>query len=83
MKKRSIKIAGHSTSISLEEPFWIVLKQLADEEKLSLNALVEQVDKKREDTNLSSALRLYVLAELQRRLYDLTDLSAGLQSDYL
>lgn len=83
MKKRSIKIAGHSTSISLEEPFWIVLKQLADEEKLSLNALVEQVDKQREDTNLSSALRLYVLAELQRRLYDLTDLSSGLQSDYL
>lgn len=79
MKKRSIKIAGHSTSISLEEPFWIVLKQLADEEKLSLNALVEQVDKQREDTNLSSALRLYVLSELQRRLYDLTDLSSGLQ----
>ncbi len=82
MKKRSIKIAGHSTSISLEEPFWIVLKQLADEEKLSLNALVEQVDKQREDTNLSSALRLYVLAELQRRLFDLTDLSSGLQSDF-
>lgn len=81
MKKRSIKIAGHSTSISLEEPFWIILKQLADEEKSSLNALVESVDKKREDANLSSALRLYVLAELQRRLYELTDPS-GLQSDY-
>ena len=81
MKKRSIKISGHSTSISLEEPFWIILKQLADEEKSSLNALVEGVDKKREDANLSSALRLYVLAELQRRLYELTDPS-GLQSDY-
>ncbi len=79
MKKRSIKIAGHSTSISLEEPFWIVLKQLADEERLSLNALVEQVDKQRENTNLSSALRLFVLAELQRRLYDITDPSSGLQ----
>ncbi len=82
MKKRSIKIAGHSTSISLEEPFWIVLKQLADEEKLSLNALVERVDKQRENTNLSSALRLFVLAELQRRLYELTALSSGLQSDF-
>lgn len=82
MKKRSIKIAGHSTSISLEEPFWIVLKQLADEEKLSLNALVERVDKQRDNTNLSSALRLFVLAELQRRLYELTALSSGLQSDF-
>lgn len=82
MKKRSIKIAGHSTSISLEEPFWIVLKQLADEERLSLNALVEHVDKRRESTNLSSALRLYVLAELQDRLSELTALSSGLQSDF-
>ncbi len=81
MKKRSIKIAGHSTSISLEEPFWIILKQLADEGNLSLNALVESVDKTREDANLSSALRLYVLEELQSRLYQLTDPS-GLQSDY-
>ena len=81
MKKRSIKIAGHSTSISLEEPFWMILKQLADEKNLSLNALVEGVDKKREDANLSSALRLYVLEELQSRLYQLTDPS-GLQSDY-
>lgn len=82
MKKRSIKIAGHSTSISLEEPFWIVLKQLADEEKLSLNGLVERVDKQRENTNLSSALRLFVLAELQYRLSELTALSSGLQSDF-
>jgi|JI10StandDraft_1071094.scaffolds.fasta_scaffold29683_4 predicted DNA-binding ribbon-helix-helix protein len=74
MKKRSIKVAGHSTSVSLEEQFWIVLKQLADEQGLSLNALVETVDKTRE-TNLSSALRLYVLAELQRRLFELTGLS--------
>lgn len=74
MKKRSIKVAGHSTSVSLEEQFWIVLKQLADEQGLSLNALVESVDKTRE-TNLSSALRLYVLAELQRRLFELTGLS--------
>ena len=80
MKKRSIKIAGHSTSISLEEPFWIVLKQLADEQDLSLNGLVESVDKARENTNLSSALRLFVLAELQNRLYTVTDPS-GFESD--
>ncbi|MCM2343598.1 MAG: ribbon-helix-helix domain-containing protein [Alphaproteobacteria bacterium] len=82
MKKRSIKIAGHSTSISLEEPFWIVLKQLADEQSMSLNALVEYIDKGREETNLSSALRLYVLSELQRRLFELTDPS-GFESDLL
>lgn len=80
MKKRSIKIAGHSTSISLEEPFWIVLKQLADEQNLSLNGLVESVDKSREHANLSSALRLFVLAELQNRLYTATDPS-GFESD--
>lgn len=77
MKKRSINIAGHATSISLEEPFWIVLKQLADEKNLSLNALVESVDKARENTNLSSALRLFVLAELQSRLYAVTDPSSS------
>ncbi len=81
MKKRSIKIAGHSTSISLEEPFWLSLKQLADDKKLSLNALVDQVDKQRENANLSSALRLFVLDSLQHRIEELTAQPSAPQSN--
>ena len=60
LTKRSVTIAGHRTSVSLEPLFWQSLKELADEEGLSLNALITRIDSTRE-TNLSSALRLYVL----------------------
>lgn len=68
MKKRSIKIAGHSTSISLEAPFWQALKELADEQDLPLNGLVADIDARRGEDNLSSALRLWVLEKLQEKL---------------
>jgi predicted DNA-binding ribbon-helix-helix protein len=68
MKKRSVKISGHATSVSLEEPFWDALKKLSDEEKTSLNNLIDKIDKARAGGNLSSALRLYVLSDLQKRL---------------
>ncbi len=58
--KRSVSIAGHLTSISLEEPFWIELQNIAKAEKISLSKLIARIDKSR-GTNLSSALRLYVL----------------------
>ncbi|MGF1626315.1 MAG: ribbon-helix-helix domain-containing protein [Alphaproteobacteria bacterium] len=64
--KRSVRIAGHPTSISLEEPFWSELKRIAAARGLSLNALVTAVDAGRPRGNLSSALRLLVVAELQR-----------------
>lgn len=64
MQKRSIRIAGHSTSISLEPEFWAEIKRAADEEKISLNALVARVDKTRSG-NLSSALRIFVLRRLR------------------
>ena len=76
IKKRSIKIAGHKTSVSLEEPFWDALKVIAGREGLSLSALVERVDRERVDRervsesaggNLSSALRLHVLAYLRAK----------------
>lgn len=60
LKKRSVRIAGHSTSLSLEPEFWAELKRLAKKESLSLNRLVARIDKQRAG-NLSSALRLYVL----------------------
>lgn len=65
MKKRSVKISGHLTSVSLEEEFWQELKKLARAEKLSLNELIAKIDKQRSE-NLSSALRLYVLKQLRK-----------------
>ncbi len=59
--KRSITIAGHKTSISLEAAFWSALRQLATEEGSSLAALVAKVDAGRGTSNLSSALRVYAL----------------------
>ena len=58
-RKRSIRIAGHATSLTLEEPFWRDLRDLAKKRGLSLNALVGQIDTGR-GGNLSSALRLYI-----------------------
>jgi predicted DNA-binding ribbon-helix-helix protein len=65
LKKRSIRIARHNTSISLEAEFWDELKRRAGAQKLSLNQLVTKIDAERRG-NLSSALRLYVLRELKK-----------------
>ena len=59
-RKRSVTIAGHRTSLSLEEPFWQALKDQARAEGLSAAALIERIDRER-TTNLSSALRVYLL----------------------
>lgn len=66
MRKRSVTIAGHRTSVSLEAPFWDALKEIADERGLSLNVLIAEVDGTRAG-NLSSALRVFVLAALRER----------------
>ncbi|WP_428678355.1 ribbon-helix-helix domain-containing protein [Reyranella sp.] len=68
MRKRSVTIDGHRTSISLEDAFWSELSALSQARGLSLNALVAEIDRGRaqELTNLSSALRLYVLHELRQ-----------------
>lgn len=60
LRKRSVLIAGHATSLSLEEEFWRELRAVARLRGLSLNALVASVDTGR-DGNLSSALRLFIL----------------------
>ncbi len=62
--KRSITIAGHRTSISLEEEFWKALRAIAREDGQSINALVSTIDKQR-TTNLSSAIRVFVLNRYQ------------------
>jgi predicted DNA-binding ribbon-helix-helix protein len=59
--KRSVAIAGHRTSVSLEEAFWSALKRIAEADGVSLAALVAQVDAERGEANLSSALRVFAL----------------------
>jgi predicted DNA-binding ribbon-helix-helix protein len=59
--KRSIVIAGHKTSVSLEEPFWRSLKDIARERGATLSELVATIDSGRRHGNLSSAIRLFVL----------------------
>ncbi|MCO5091930.1 ribbon-helix-helix domain-containing protein [Bosea sp. (in: a-proteobacteria)] len=65
-RKRSLSIAGHRTSLSLEAPFWEALKEIAASEGRPLAALVAEVDSGRGETNLSSALRLHALAHYRR-----------------
>jgi predicted DNA-binding ribbon-helix-helix protein len=59
--KRSIVIAGHKTSVSLEDEFWESLKEIAGERGVTLGELVRTIDGNRNHTNLSSAIRLFVL----------------------
>lgn len=59
--KRSIVIAGHRTSISLEDAFWDTLKTIAARRRLTLSELVAAIDRRRQSGNLSSAIRLFVL----------------------
>ena len=61
MKKRSLTIAGHQTSIALEPEFWEGLEALAERRGLRLALLIEEVDRTRDGPNLSSALRIAVL----------------------
>lgn len=65
--KRSLVIAGHSTSVSLEEEFWMALKASAAARGLSVAALVAEIDRSRKAANLSSSLRVYCLREAQKR----------------
>jgi predicted DNA-binding ribbon-helix-helix protein len=59
--KRSIVVAGHKTSVSLEDAFWNGLKEIVRERHMTLSELVAEIDAQRQLGNLSSALRLFVL----------------------
>jgi predicted DNA-binding ribbon-helix-helix protein len=69
--KRSITIARHRTSISLEDAFWQALSRLAKADGRSVADLVSEIDRQletsRSKTNLSAAIRLYVLERLDAR----------------
>jgi predicted DNA-binding ribbon-helix-helix protein len=68
LKKHSILVAGHRTSLSLETAFWDQLKAIADRRGLSLNKLIEEIDQRRsrdaKPANLSSAIRVFVLDQI-------------------
>jgi len=68
--KRSIVIDGHKTSVSLEDPFWAGLKQIAHAQQMLLSELVAQIDGTREQSNLSSAIRLFVLHHYEDKRMD-------------
>jgi predicted DNA-binding ribbon-helix-helix protein len=65
--KRSVVLSGHKTSISLEEPFWTGLKDIACRRKQPLSAVIGRIDADRTFGNLSSAVRLFVLNHYQER----------------
>jgi predicted DNA-binding ribbon-helix-helix protein len=66
LRKRSVLIAGHKTSVSLEDAFWQALKRLATARGISLAQLIAEVDRGRE-ANLSSTLRVFVLEATDAR----------------
>ncbi len=78
-RKRSITIAGHATSLWLENEFWDALKDIARERAMPLNQLIADIDIQMSQppqssdppSNLSSALRVYVLRHYRERLADL------------
>jgi predicted DNA-binding ribbon-helix-helix protein len=59
--KRSVVINGHKTSISLEDAFWSSLKEIAHAQGATLGQTVAEIDRARQQANLSSAIRLFVL----------------------
>lgn len=75
LRRHSVRIADHPTSVSIEDAFWEEIKRAAIEDGISTTRLIELVDRDRTDgaspdvppPNLSSALRLYVLARLQAK----------------
>ena len=65
--KRSIVIASHKTSVSLEDPFWSGLKEIAGDRDWTLSGLVDAINTERRQGNLSSAIRLFVLDHFRVR----------------
>ena len=65
--KRSIVVAGHKTSVSLEEAFWNGMKEISGLRDMTLSELVGEIDSNRQQGNLSSAIRLFVLDYFRTR----------------
>jgi predicted DNA-binding ribbon-helix-helix protein len=67
--KRTITIDGHKTSVTLEDEFWIGLREIARRKNATLRSLITQIDDTRERNNLSSAIRVFVLNHFRARAY--------------
>lgn len=65
--KRSVVIDGHKTSVSLEDAFWNSLKDIALRQGITLSTQISSIDEKRQTSNLSSAIRLFVLEHFRTR----------------
>jgi len=63
--KRSVVIGGHKTSVSLEEPFWSAVREIAGHQQMTVSSLLRQIDLERRNANLSSAIRVYVLENVR------------------
>jgi predicted DNA-binding ribbon-helix-helix protein len=70
--KRSIVVGGHKTSVSLEEAFWNGMKEISHERSATLSELVGEIDTNRQQGNLSSAIRLFVLDHFRTLAVDPT-----------
>jgi predicted DNA-binding ribbon-helix-helix protein len=75
--KRSIVVGGHKTSVSLEDAFWNGLKEIAGGRHMTLSDLVGTIDSQRQQGNLSSALRLFVLDFYRTQLSDINKERGG------
>ena len=69
MRKKSVQLMGHKTSLSLEPEFWQALSVLAKQNNTSVRQIIIQIDTIR-TTNLASAVRVYILTELQKQLIE-------------
>ncbi|KPD12361.1 ribbon-helix-helix domain-containing protein [Phaeobacter sp. 11ANDIMAR09] len=68
-RKHSLTLRGHRTSVSLEEPFWLAFKRIAARKDRPINELAAEIDETRgADCGLASAIRLFVLNDLQQQL---------------
>lgn len=67
LKKRSVNLAGHATSVALEPEFWAVLEAMSKDRRISLAALIADLDSKRGESLLASFCRLSALAYVQSR----------------
>ncbi|HZT26173.1 MAG TPA: ribbon-helix-helix domain-containing protein [Pseudolabrys sp.] len=75
--KRSVVIGGHKTSVSLEEPFWNAVREIAGAQHMTVSSLLRQIDVERRQGNLSSAIRVYVLESIRSQLANGHDHKSG------
>lgn len=75
--KRSIVVAGHKTSVSLEEAFWNSMKEISAIRDITLSELVGEIDSNRKQGNLSSAIRLFVLEYFRSRAMTAAPVGGG------